>query len=50
MHLEFKSVSTRPDPVSVSGEEADWSYEEADEKLVVRLAENAGEVRVEAKF
>ncbi len=50
MHLELKSVSTRPDHVSVNGGEADWSYEEADEKLVVRLAENADEVRVAAKF
>jgi alpha-glucosidase len=46
MHLEFKSVSTRPDHVSVNGEEADWSYEETEKTLVVRLTEDAGEVEV----
>jgi alpha-glucosidase len=49
VNLEFRSISA-PKNVSTNGKGANWSYEEADEKLVVRLAEDAGEVKVEAKF
>ncbi|HZY56636.1 MAG TPA: DUF5110 domain-containing protein [Rubrobacteraceae bacterium] len=49
VNLEFRGIGA-PENVSANGEEAEWSYEEADERLVVRLAEDAGEVKVEAKF
>jgi alpha-glucosidase len=47
--LELGGIRFRPEKVSANGAEADWSYEEADGKVVVRLAENADEtiVRVE---
>jgi hypothetical protein len=34
----------------VNGEEANWSYEEAGKKLVIRLPEEAGETAVEARL
>lgn len=50
VHLKLKGVSTHPDRVLANGEDADWSYEEAEDILIVRLVEGAGEVAVEVKF
>ena len=50
VHLELRAVNTRPESVSANGEEADWDYEEADGKILVRLSERAGETTVEARF
>ncbi len=50
VHLELRGVNTRPDNVSVNGEEADWDYEEANGRITVRMAESAGEMTVEVKF
>jgi alpha-glucosidase len=50
VHLEFRGVNARPENVSANGEEVDWRYEEAEETLVLRLAESASEVTVEVKF
>jgi alpha-glucosidase len=50
VHLELRNVNTRPESVLVNGEEADWDYEEADGRITVRLAEDAGETTVEARF
>jgi alpha-glucosidase len=47
MNLELRRVSTRPDNVLANGQEAEWSYEEADRKLLVRLEEHVGEAVVE---
>jgi alpha-glucosidase len=45
INLEIRGVNT-PERVSANGEEADWSYEEAEKKLVLRLAEDTGETTV----
>jgi alpha-glucosidase len=50
IHLELRAVNTRPENVLVNGEEADWGYEEAGGKILVRLAEDPGETIVEARF
>ena len=50
VHLELKAVNTRPESVSANGEDADWNYEEADGKILVRLSERAGETTVEVRF
>jgi alpha-glucosidase len=47
VHMELMGVSTRPGNVSVNGEEADWSYEETEGKLVVPTEEDADEIIVE---
>ena len=44
------NVGTHPSRVSVNGEEADWRYEPSEKRLVVRLAEDAGETVVEANL
>jgi hypothetical protein len=49
VHVELMGVGTRPGNVLVYGEETDWSYEEADGKLVVPMAEDAAEVVVEVR-
>jgi len=49
VHMELIGVSTRPGNVSVYGEETGWSYEEANGKLVVLMAEDAAEVVVEVR-
>jgi hypothetical protein len=36
IHLELRAVNTRPENVLVNGEEADWGYEEAGGKILVR--------------
>jgi alpha-glucosidase len=48
--LELRSVNTRPESVSVDGEEGDWGYEEADGKITVRLTESIVEATVEVRF
>lgn len=48
--LRLEGVSTRPEHVSANGERADWSYGEAGEMLVVRLAEGTGETTVEVSL
>ena len=50
VNLEFRGVSTRPQNVSMNGEEANWGYEEDGGKLVVSLAEDVSEVAVEARL
>jgi alpha-glucosidase len=50
VNLEIRGVDTRPERMSVNGEEANWSYEETGKKLVIRLAEEAGETVVEARL
>jgi len=50
VHLELRGVGTRPNRVSANGEEADWRYEPSEKRLVVRLAEDAGETVVEANL
>jgi alpha-glucosidase len=50
VHLELRAVNTRPESVSANGEDADWNYEEADGKILVRLSERAGETTVEVRF
>ena len=47
VRMELMGVSTRPGNVSVNGEEADWSYEETEGKLVVPTEEDADEIIVE---
>jgi alpha-glucosidase len=51
VNLEFRGVSTRPQIVSMNGEEkADWSYEEDGGKLVVSLVEDVSEVAVKTRL
>ena len=50
VHLELRGVNTRPENVSVNGEEADWDYHEADGRITVRLAESPEETTVELRF
>ena len=47
VNLEVRGLNTRPQNVSVNGEEADWHYEEDGSTLIVPMAEDAGEVVVE---
>jgi hypothetical protein len=42
INLELRGLDASSKNGSTNGEEADWSYEEIDKTLVVRLAENAG--------
>ena len=46
VYLELRGVDACPKDVTANGEEVDWSYEEAEKTLVVRLVEDAGEVIV----
>jgi hypothetical protein len=48
--MELRAVNTRPENVSANGEEAEWDYEEAGGRILVRLAENPGETIVEVHF
>jgi alpha-glucosidase len=50
VHMKLRGVSTRPSNVSVNGEEASWSYQEAEGKVVVPMAEDAGEVVVKVRI
>ncbi len=49
VHLELRGVSSLPRSVSVNGEEADWDYEEAENTLMIRSAEDDGEIAVQVK-
>ena len=42
-------MSTSPESVFVHGQEAQWSHEEVDGKLVVSLKEDVSEVVVEVR-
>jgi alpha-glucosidase len=48
--MELRAVNTRPENISANGEEAEWDYEEAGGRILVRLAENPGETIVEVHF
>jgi alpha-glucosidase len=49
VNLELRGVNTRPENVSVKGEDAEWNYEEAGGRIIVRLAEVAEESTVEVR-
>jgi alpha-glucosidase len=49
INLEFEGISTSPESVFVHGQEAQWSHEEVDGKLVVSLEEDVSEVVVEVR-
>jgi alpha-glucosidase len=50
VHLKLRAVNTCPESVSANGERADWDYEEAYGKILVRLVESDGETTVEVRF
>jgi alpha-glucosidase len=50
INLEIQGISNSPNSVSVNSQEAQWSHEEADKKLVVSLKEDISEVVVEVRI
>jgi alpha-glucosidase len=50
INLAIHGISNPPNSVSVNSQEAQWSHEEADKKLLVSLKEDTGEVVVEVRI
>jgi alpha-glucosidase len=46
VNLELRGIDACPRSVTANGEETDWSYQEAGQRLIVLLAERTSEVVV----